>query len=67
MIDLDSSLQNKEGVEVHVLRKRRAASRRTELVRRLVAWLSSIRPEPLHLQVEDEMRAGQHPEDERLA
>ena len=34
---------------------------------RLPAELSSIRPEPLHLQVEDEMRAGQHPEDERLA
>ena len=34
---------------------------------RLPAELSSIRPEPLHLQVEDEMRARQHPEDERLA
>ena len=33
---------------------------------RLLAELSSIRPEPLHLQVEDEMRARQHPEDERL-
>ena len=34
---------------------------------RLPAELSSIRPEPLHLKVEDERSAGQHPEDERLA